>query len=123
MSFREFVMYKRLPIHLNSCLFCRLYKSCLSLNVGCISLHIFKMYVCTTHIVFTKSFSFPYKVHIFRDMPFVSHCYTVLSCQPIFRHSIYKNSAVYHLGANILCFCMIRHLGSPTTREGAVAQW
>ena len=56
----------------------------------------------------------PYQMHVFREMQFVSHCYTVVSCQPILRHSIYKNSAVYLSGARVRFFLEIRDLGSPT---------
>ena len=58
---------------------------------------------------------FPYEMHVFRKMQFVSHCYTVVSCQPIFRHSVYKISAVYLSGARVRFFFLeIRDLGSPT---------
>ena len=74
------------------------------------------MRVHDTNSVYKELIGFPYKMHVFSKMQFVSHCYTVVSCSPIFRHSIYKNSAVYLSGAKILCFCMIRNLGSPTIR-------
>ena len=74
------------------------------------------MRVHDTNSVLKEINGFPYKMHVFREMQFVSHCYTVVSCQPIFRHSIYKNSAVYLSGAIFFCFCMIRDLGSPTNR-------
>ena len=47
-------------------------------------------------------------------MQFVSHCYTVVSCQPILRHSVYKKSAVYLSGTRVRFFLEIRDLGSPT---------
>ena len=64
--------------------------------------------------VFKELNGFPYQMHVFREMQFVSHCYTVASCQPILRQSVYKNSAVYLSGARVR-FCLeIRDLGSPT---------
>ena len=56
---------------------------------------------------------FPYQMHVFREMQFVSHCYTVVLCQPILRHYVYKNSAVYLSGARVRFFLEIRDLGSP----------
>ena len=54
------------------------------------------------------------KRHVFREMQFVSHCYTVVSLQPVLRHSLYKNSAVYLSGARVRFFFLdIRDLGSP----------
>ena len=54
-------------------------------------------------------------MQVFREMQFVSHCYTVVSCQPILKHSVYKNSAVYLSGARVRVFFLkIRDLGSPT---------
>ena len=64
--------------------------------------------------VFKELNGVPYQMHVFREMQFVSHCYTVVSCQPIFRHSVYKNSAVYLSGARVRFFLEIRDLGSPT---------
>ena len=56
-----------------------------------------------TNTVFKDLNGFPYKMHVFNEMQFVSHYYTVVSCEPVFRHSIYKNSeknsAVYLSGA------------------------
>ena len=57
---------------------------------------------------------FPYKMHVFREMQFVSHCYTVVSCKPMLRHSVYKNLAVYLSGARVRFFLEIHDLGSPT---------
>ena len=64
--------------------------------------------------VFKELNGFPYQMHVFREMQFVSDCYTVVSCQPILRHSVYKNSAVYLSGARVSFFLEIRDLGSPT---------
>ena len=64
--------------------------------------------------VFLELNGAPYQMHVFREMQFVSHCYTVVSCPPILRHSIYKNSAVYLSGARVRIFLEIRDLGSPT---------
>ena len=44
------------------------------------------------------------KMHVYREMQFVSHWYTVVSCQPILRHSVFKNSAVYLSGASVRFF-------------------
>ena len=55
-----------------------------------------------------------YKNAFFREMQFWSHCYTVVSYQPLFRLSVYKIPAVYLLGAKNVCFCTIRDFGSPT---------
>ena len=57
----------------------------------------------------------PYQMHVFREMQFVSLCYTVVSCQPILRHSVYKKLAVYLSGARVRFFEEIRDLGSPTS--------
>ena len=55
--------------------------------------------------VFKELNGFPYKMHVFREMQFVwPHCYTVVSCQPILGHSVYKNSAVYLSGARVRFF-------------------
>ena len=67
-----------------------------------------------TKKVFKELNGFPYKMHVFREMQFVWHCYTVVSCQPILRHSVYKNSAVYLSGARVRFFLEIHDLGSPT---------
>ena len=65
--------------------------------------------------VFIELNGFPCKMHVFRKMQFVSHCYTVVLCQQISRNSVNKNSAVY-LRMQGLGFCLeIRDLGSPTT--------
>ena len=64
--------------------------------------------------VFKELSGFPYQMHVFREMQFVSHCYTVVSCQPILSHSIYKNSVVYLSGARVRFFLKIRDFGSPT---------
>ena len=50
----------------------------------------------------------------FREMQFLSHCYTVVSYQVLFRLSVYKIPAVYLSGAKNVCFCTIREFGSPT---------
>ena len=67
-----------------------------------------------TKSVFKELNGLPYKMQDFREMQFVSHCYTVVSCQLILRHSVYKNSAVYLSGARVRFFLEIRDLGSPT---------
>ena len=54
--------------------------------------------------VFKELNGFPYEIHVFRETQFVSHCYTVVSCQLIFRHSAYKISAVYLSGARVRFF-------------------
>ena len=54
--------------------------------------------------VFKELIGFPYEMHVFREMQFVSHWYTVVSCQPISRHSVYKISAVYLSGARVRFF-------------------
>ena len=65
--------------------------------------------------VFKELKGVPYQMHVVREMQFLSHCYTVVSCQPILRHSVYKNSAVYLSGARVsFFFSEIRDLGSPT---------
>ena len=54
-------------------------------------------------------------MHVFDRMEFVSHCYTVVSYQTIFRHSMHtKKSAVYLSSARLACFCKIREFGFPT---------
>ena len=55
-------------------------------------------------------------MQVFRKLQFVSHCYTAVSCQPIYRHSVYNNSAVYLSVARVRLFLEIRGLGSPTKR-------
>ena len=40
-------------------------------------------------------------MHVFDEMQFVSHCYTVVSYHAIFRHSIHKQSAVYLSSARV----------------------
>ena len=57
-----------------------------------------------TNSVFKELNGFLYKMHVFRELQFVSHCHTVVSCQQISRHSIYKNSAAYLSGA---IFCVL----------------
>ena len=57
-----------------------------------------------TKIVFKQLNGFPYKMQVFREMQFVAHCYTAVSCQPILMHSVYKNSAVYLSGARVRFF-------------------
>ena len=47
------------------------------------------------------------KCIFFFKMQFWLHCYTVGSYQALFKLSVYKNPAVYLLGAKILCFCTI----------------
>ena len=54
--------------------------------------------------VFKELNGFPYEMHVFREMQFVPHCYTVVSCQPILRHSVNKNSAVYLSGERVRFF-------------------
>ena len=56
-----------------------------------------------------------YKNAFFREMQFCSQCYTVVSCQALFRLSVYKIPAVYLSGAKNVCFCTIGDFGSPTT--------
>ena len=68
-------------------------------------------------------------MHVFDEMQFVSHCYTVVSYQTIFRHSIYtKNLSSARVAGFFLfvcfffffffcfvfCFCKIREFGSPS---------
>ena len=69
-----------------------------------------------TKCVFKELNGFSYKMQVFREMRFVSHCYTVVLCQPILRHSVYKiqpyTSRVQGLG-----FLKIRDLGSPTIAQ------
>ena len=48
-----------------------------------------------TKSVFKDLNGFRYKMHVFREMQFVSHYYTVVLCQPILRHTVYENSAIY----------------------------
>ena len=55
-----------------------------------------------------------YKTSFFREMQFLSHCYTVVSYQALFRLSVYKIPAVYLSGAKHVCFYTIRDFGSPT---------
>ena len=55
-----------------------------------------------------------YKNAFFREMQFCSQCYTVVSCQALFRLSVYKIPAVYLSGAKNVCFCTIGDFGSPT---------
>ena len=55
-----------------------------------------------------------YKNAFFREMQFLSHCYTVVSYQVLSRLSVYKVPAVYLSGAKNVCFCMIGDFGSPT---------
>ena len=57
--------------------------------------------------VYKEPNGFPYTMHVFRELQFVS-------CQPIFRHSVYKISDVYLSGARARFFLEIRDLGSPT---------
>ena len=70
--------------------------------------------------VFKELNGFPYEMHVFREMQFVSHCYTVVSCQPISRHSVYKISAVYLSGARVRFCSEVRDLGSPTNSNRIV---
>ena len=63
--------------------------------------------------VFKELNGVPYQMHVFREMKFVSHCYTVVLCQPILRHSVYKNSAVYLSGARVRFFFRDTRLGFP----------
>ena len=65
--------------------------------------------------VFKELNGFPYEMHVFREMQFVSHCYTVVSCQPISRHSVYKISAVYPSGARVRLFLRDTRFGFPDT--------
>ena len=58
-----------------------------------------------------------YKNAFFREMQFLSRCYTVVSYQALFRLSVYKIPAVYLSGAKNVCFCTIRDFGSPTINE------
>ena len=51
----------------------------------------------------------------FCKMQFLSHCYTVVSYQALFRLSVYKIPTVYLSGAKNVCFCTTRDFGSPTT--------
>ena len=47
-------------------------------------------------------------MHVFDEMQIVSHCYTVVSYQAIFKHSIHKKSAVYHSSARVaFLFCLV----------------
>ena len=48
-----------------------------------------------------------YKNEFSREMQFLSHCYTVVSYQALFRLSVYKIPAVYLSGAKNVCFCTI----------------
>ena len=57
----------------------------------------------------------------FRKMQFLSHCYTVVSYQALFRLSLYKILAVYLSGAKNVCFCTIRDFGSPTIYDRVYA--
>ena len=60
------------------------------------------MRMCLTiKSIFWQWNGFPYKMHVFDEMQFVSHCYTVVSYQAIFRHSMYKNPAVYFSSASV----------------------
>ena len=43
-------------------------------------------------------------MHLFDEMQFVWHCYTVVSYQMIFRHSMHKKSAVYLSSARVAFF-------------------
>ena len=43
----------------------------------------------------------------FDEMQFVSHCYTVVSYQAIFRHSVYKQSAVYLSSERLFFFLLL----------------
>ena len=54
--------------------------------------------------IFKELNGFPYKVHDFREIQFVSHCYTAVSCQLILMHSVYKHSGVYLSGAKVRAF-------------------
>ena len=73
--------------------------------------------------VFKELNGFPYQMHVFREMQFVSYCYTVVSCQPILRHSVCKNSAVYLSVLGLGVFLEIRDLGSPTITGDSIAQY
>ena len=86
--------------------------------MGVIFLTFKKKNVCVHDIkrVFKELNSFPYKMHVFREMQFVSHCYTVVSCQPMLRHSVCKKSEVYLSGARVRFFLEICILGSPTIK-------
>ena len=59
-----------------------------------------------------------YENAFFREMQFWSHCYTVVSCQALFRLSVYKIPAVYLSSAKNVCFCTIRDFGSQTILLG-----
>ena len=52
-----------------------------------------------------------------REMQFWSHCYTVVSYQPLFRPPVCKIPAVYLSGVKKLWFCTIRDFGSPAMRR------
>ena len=82
--------------------------------MGVIVLIFFNVCVHNIKSVFRELNGVPYQMHVFREMQFVSHCYTVVSCQSILKHSVYKNSAVYLSGARVRFFLEIRDLGSPT---------
>ena len=66
-----------------------------SLKGGCNSPQFLNVCVQDTQSVLKEVNGFPYKMHVFREMHFESHCFTVVSCRPILRHFVYKNSAVY----------------------------
>ena len=62
-------------------------------------------FVCARHKkVFSKSLTASHKMQVFLEMQFVSHCYTVVSFQPILKHSLFENSAVCLSGARVRYF-------------------
>ena len=66
----------------------------------------YERFLNMTYVAYKNAFS--------RKMQFLSHCYTVVSYQALFRLSVYKIPAVYLSGAKNVCFCTIRDFGSPT---------
>ena len=88
----------------------------LSFKCGCFSPHFYNACVHDIKSVFEEHNSFPYKMHVFRKMQFVSHCYSMVSCQPILSHSVYeKKNQRYTSRMQWSGFLDIRDLGSLTT--------
>ena len=90
--------------------------------MGVIVLIFLNVWLHNIKSVFKELNGVPYQMHVFREMQFVSHYNTVVPCQPILRHSVYKNSAVYLSGARVRFFLEIRDLGSPTNNDFIISE-
>ena len=56
-------------------------------------------------------------MHTIVEMQFISNCFIVVSYKEMFRHSIYKNSAVYRSDSMVTFFDKIQTYGSLSTGQ------